>query len=130
MNSSPEPATKNFLEWTVFGLSGVIVLGVLGSLSYAALRVNGRPAMLRAVIDLPSVENGWVRVPVSVTNSGHRVAANVQVQVSAGSGGDKREGGFTIDFVPREGTHKGSVSFEGTELPQDLKCEVLGYSEP
>ena len=130
MKPAPEPATKNFLEWTVFGLSGVIVLGVLGSLTYAALKVDGRPAMLRAVVDMPSVENGWVRVPVSVTNVGHRVAANVQVQVSAGTGENKREGGFTIDFVPREGTRKGSVSFEGTEMPPDLKCEVVGYSEP
>lgn len=130
MKPSPEPATKNFLEWTVFGLSGAIVLGVLGSLTYAALRVDGSPATLRAVVDRPSVENGWIRVPVSVTNVGQRVAANVQVQVSAGTGEDKREGGFTIDFVPRRGTRKGSVSFEGTELPPDLKCEVLGYSEP
>ena len=130
MKSSTEPATKNFLEWTVFGLSGIIVLGVLGSLTHAALRVDGSPALLRAVVDMPTQENGWIRVPVRVTNVGQGVATNVQVQVTAGSGENQREGGFTIDFIPRNGMRKGSVVFKGAEMPQDLKCEVLGYTEP
>ncbi|MES2920921.1 MAG: hypothetical protein V4819_05220 [Verrucomicrobiota bacterium] len=130
MNSSPDPTTKNLLEWTVFGISSVIVLTILVLLTMAAITVKEGSARLRAETGKPLVENGWLRIPITVANDGERVAANVEVQVCIGSGAERREAGFSIDFVPRGATRNGSVSFKGTELPQNLECEVLGYEEP
>jgi uncharacterized protein (TIGR02588 family) len=130
MNSSPYPTTKNLLEWTVFGISSAIVLTTLVLLMMAAITVKKGPARIRAGTGKPVVENGWLRIPVTVTNDGESVAANVDVQVTIGSGADQRDAGFSVDFVPRGATRTGSVSFKGTELPQNVECGVLGYEEP
>ena len=130
MNSSPDQTTKNALEWTVFGISSVLVLATLLFLTMAAITVKKGPARLRAETGKPVVENGRLRIPVTVTNDGDHVAANVDVQVSIGSGAERQDAGFSIDFVPRGASRNGSVSFKGTELPQNLECGVLGYEEP
>lgn len=130
MNPSPEHTTKNLLEWTVFGISSLLVLTILILLAKTAIEVKDGPARLRAQTGTPAVKDGWLRIPVTVTNDGESVAANVEVQVCIGSGAERREAGFSIDFVPRGATRNGAVSFKGGQPPTDLECEVLGYEEP
>jgi uncharacterized protein (TIGR02588 family) len=130
MNPPPQHTTKNLLEWTVFGISTVLVLTIVALLANAALRIKEGPARLRAETGPAVAENGWFRIPVTITNDGERVASNVDVQVRIGSGAQQREAGFSIDFVPRGATRKGAVSFKGAQMPTDIECEVLGYVEP
>lgn len=130
MTSTPDQPTKNPLEWTVFAISGVLVAATFALLAMAALQVKEGPPRLHAETGPPVMLSGWVRIPVTVTNSGDRVAANVQVQVRAGSGSNEREGGFTLDFVPRGASRTGSVSFKSSEVPPGIECEVLGCEEP
>lgn len=127
---SANQSSKNLLEWTVFAISSVLVLGILACLTLAAFTVKEEPARLRVETGKPVVENGWLRIPVSVSNDGDRVAANVDLQVTIGSGDSRREAGFSVDFIPRGATRTGAVSFKGTELPDNLECGVLGYEEP
>ena len=129
MKNSDSP-TKNALEWSVFGISGVLVIATLSLLVLAVFQTEEGPAKLVIKTGPPTVENGWVKIQVTVTNEGQRVAANVEVQVCVGEGDDRREAGFSIDFVPRGGEANGSVSFKGPTLPGDPQCEVLGYEEP
>lgn len=125
-----QPATKNALEWTVFGISTVLVLGTLGTLAAAAIRYKDDPARLVVEASAPVLENGWFRVPVKIKNDGERVAANVEISVSEGDGESQRQAGFTVDFVPRSGERSGSVSFKDTGTPPVIRCEVVGYEEP
>lgn len=128
--STPENPAKNALEWTVFGISLVLVLATLGLLVMAVFHVEDGPARLTVSMGAPVVAHGWVKIPLTVSNEGQRVAANVEVQVCIGSGTDRREAGFTMDFVPRGAECHGSVSFKGATLPVDPVCEVIGYEEP
>ncbi|MES2437989.1 MAG: hypothetical protein V4584_02925 [Verrucomicrobiota bacterium] len=128
--STPENPTKNLLEWIVFGISTALVLAALAFLTLATLRVEDGPAEMRAEAGTPVAKDGWLRIPVTVKNHGQRVAANVEVRVCIGSGADKHEAGFTVDFVPRGGSRTGAVSFKEREVPLELECEVLGYEEP
>lgn len=128
--STPENPTKNLLEWTVFGISTVLVLVTLTLLAISTFQVEDGPAEMRAEAGTPVSKDGWIRIPVTVKNNGQRVAANVEVKVCLGHGEAKREAGFTIDFVPRGGTRTGAVSFRETGEPVVLECEVLGYEEP
>ncbi len=128
--STPENPTKNLLEWTVFGISTVLVLAALAFLTIASVRVDDGPAEMRAVAGSPVSKDGWLRIPVTVRNHGQSVAANVEVRVTLGSGEAKREAGFTVDFVPRGGSRTGAVSFRDVGGPLELECEVLGYEEP
>lgn len=128
--STPENPTKNLLEWTVFGISMVLVTSALAYLIVAALRVEDGPPEMRAEAGKPESKDGWLRIPVIVRNEGQKVAANVEVRVCIGSGEAKREAGFTLDFVPRGGSRNGAVSFRDMGGSQELECEVLGYEEP
>jgi uncharacterized protein (TIGR02588 family) len=128
--STPENPTKNLLEWTVFGVCTMLVVVTLGLLTFATFQVEEGPAEMRAETGTPVSKNGWIRVPVTVRNNGQRVAANVEVKVCLGQGAEKREAGFTIDFVPRGGSRSGAVSFRDMGEPVALECEVLGYEEP
>lgn len=128
--SSAGHATKNALEWTVFGISTLLVLTTLGFLVYSTVTVTEGPALMRAQAGDPISKDGWIRIPVTVRNQGESVAANVEVKVILGTGAEKREAGFSVDFVPREGSRTGSVSFKDTGGPLILQCEVVGYEEP
>jgi uncharacterized protein (TIGR02588 family) len=130
MTPPPEHTTKNWLEWTVFGISVALVSTILILLANAAVRTKVGPARLRAETGPAVAENGWLRIPVTITNDGENVASNVDVQVRIGSWEQQREAGFSIDFVPRGATRKGAVSFKGAQMPTDFECEVLGYEEP
>ncbi len=128
--STPENPTKNLLEWMVFGISTALVLTALAFLTMAAVRVEDGPPEMRAEAGKPVAKNGWLRIPVTVRNHGHRVAANVEVRLRIGTGEAKREAGFTVDFVPRGGSRTGAVSFKEMKGPLELECEVLGYEDP
>ncbi len=128
--STPENPTKNLLEWTVFAISAVLLLAVLVFLILAAVKVKEGPAELRAETGSPVSKDGWLRIPVTVSNHGQRVAANVEVRVTIGTGDAKREAGFTVDWVPRGGTRTGAVSFREAEVPGVVQGEILGYEEP
>lgn len=130
MNNPPDNTSKNLLEWTVFAISAVLVLAVLGYLLKSALEVEIGPAKLAVMTGPPVAENGRTRIPVTVSNDGRRVAANVEVQIAVDSGEGKQQAGFTLDFVPRGGSRQGAVSFKGTDLTGTPECEVLGYEEP
>lgn len=130
MKNSPDNAKKNVLEWTVFGISTLLVLAAIIHLLYSALTVRQGPARLTVSAGEAVEESGRTRVPVTVHNSGQQVAANVEVRICIGSGDQRQVAGFTLDFVPRDATRRGSVSFTGTGLPDKPECEVLGYEEP
>ncbi len=122
--------SKNRLEWAVFAISAILVLGTLGYLLKSALEVEVGPAKLTVETGPPVEENGWTRFPVTVSNNGQRVAANVEIQIAIGSGESKQQAGFTLDFVPRGSSRQGAASFRGTGLTETPRCDVLGYEEP
>jgi uncharacterized protein (TIGR02588 family) len=130
MTEAPLHHTKNALEWTVFGISSSLILATLSFLVWQAVRIEDGPARLSVKTAAPIIENGFVRIPVEVTNAGHGVASAVEIVVSGTTAGEAREAAFTLDFVPRGATRRGHVSFRGSEIPTGVKCEVTGYQEP
>ena len=129
MNPSAK-SNKNPLEWVVFALSTVLIISVTACLAWFALHDDEGPPRLNVKTGSPELEDGWVRIPVIVNNSGRRVAANVRVVVSGRSGSKFHEGSFTIDFIPEGSTREGEVTFQGADVPSDVKCEVIGYETP
>ncbi len=129
MNNPKDNAAKNLLEWAVFAISALLVLATLGYLGKWALETEEGPVRLAVKTGPPVVENGWTRFPVTVSNTGQRVAANVEVQIAIGSGETRQQASFTLDFVPRGGSRTGAASFKTTGLKETPQCDVLGYEE-
>lgn len=130
MNPSDAPRSKNPLEWTVFGISLVLVLATLALLVAAAFRGGQGPANLTIQTGEIRVEAGRRVIPVTVRNDGSEVAENVEIRVTLGEGPDRQEAGFTLDFVPRDAERKGVVSFPASAGNAEPVSRIVGYGTP
>jgi uncharacterized protein (TIGR02588 family) len=120
---------KNGLEWTVFGISTVLVIALVGWLIYASTLEEKAEVKLTAMTEEPQAMDGWHQVPVVVMNEGGVTAESVEVEIIAVVDGKEQAGTFTLDFVPKGGTRRGAVSFKGGP-PTEVTPRVIGYSEP
>lgn len=130
MTTEAPNRTKNALEWTVFGISLILVVGTLGWLVVAALQTDAGPARLQIHTGPPETADGRVTIPVTVKNDGGQVAESVEVRVTLGTGPARQEATFTIDYIPRDATRQGAVSFQATDEPATPESIVVGYSTP
>jgi uncharacterized protein (TIGR02588 family) len=124
---------KNGLEWSVFALSLMLVIGTLGYLTWAALMQSDEPAQLEVRLGEPQQRKEQFAVPVSVLNDGDRTAEGVVVEVSLenDSGQEVETSQFEIAFVPRHSTREGEVLFkQNPQIAANVTARVLGYETP
>lgn len=127
---------KNWLEWSVFALGLVLLIGTVGYLGYEASVHGRKPAALSVTLGepwSPDSNPASVVVPVTVHNEGGHTAVDVTVEVAltdprASEPGERRQLGFA--FVPRHSSRSGALVFEQRPPPGALRAQVLGYLEP
>lgn len=128
-----EKVKKNWLEWGVFGVSLVLVLGTLAYLVYDATTMGDQPPLIEAQLGAPQQQAGEFAVPVTLINRGDQTAAGVMVEVTL-EGNDAtteiERGEFSVPFLPRGATREGRVSFRTDPRTGQLKARVLGYEQP
>ena len=135
---------KNALEWTVFAISLVVVLGALGYLTYAAITDTNQPAILvvelgevevqEAAADSAAAESAQqpplYNIPVTVHNLGEKTAEEVLVEVTLEVDGEEVETAeLTIPLVPYQSTRAGMVAFKQDPREGQLTAKVVGYLE-
>ena len=130
MTSSSECNSKNAFEWTVFGIGCVLIIATTWCLTWYALNSKDGPARILIESGTPVLEGDRFRVPIEIRNTGHRVASNVQIVISATTGATSQQAGLSIDHIPRGATRQGFVTFSGPDVPTQPKCEVTGYQQP
>ncbi|HKI01342.1 MAG TPA: hypothetical protein VKK31_05135 [Thermoanaerobaculia bacterium] len=122
---------KNRLEWAVFGLGLLLVLGVVGFLVWDAALGEDSPPDLAVTLGAPERRgDGWA-VPVTVRNRGQETAegARVEVVLELPDGG-REEAGFDLAFAPRGSTREGWVQFLHPPATGRLTGRVTGYEKP
>ena len=95
---------KNALEWTVFGLGLIVIVGLVGYLSWAAVTPHDRPAELRVELGKPERLKKGYRTRVTVRNVGDETAMSVKVKVG--------DADLDLDYVPRQSEREGYVFTE------------------
>lgn len=130
-SDKPRPETS-WLEWVMFGVGSVLLLGTLGLLVYEALKFEDEPPHITVDIGSTDARRGTYGVPVTVRNTGGETASSVEIQITAFfSGGVQQQGHITFDFVPTHSTAKGWVTFERPPSASDsIRARVLGYRLP
>jgi uncharacterized protein (TIGR02588 family) len=122
---------KNRLEWIVFAIGLVLVLGTVGILLRDAVVEGEGPPDL--TVELGPAERrgqGWA-VPVTVKNRGGETAGGVRVRVSLElSGGAREEAEFDVAFVPRGSQRQGWIHFTRPPSSGRLTGRVAGYEQP
>jgi uncharacterized protein (TIGR02588 family) len=121
-------AHKNWLEWTVFALSAVLILAVAGVLGYLAVAGERRNPRLEVSLGTPERVPSGYAVPVTVTNTGDITAEEVVVEVRV-EGGDER-GELTLAFVPGGSRRQGWVAFTREPDVARLRTRLIGYEQP
>jgi uncharacterized protein (TIGR02588 family) len=133
MSASKADLQKNWIEWLVFGVGLVLVLGTLAALTRQALLVDRGPARVEVRLGTPRAERpGGTRllVPVTGINRGGETAERVRVEVLREHRGRSERAELEIDSLPRYAERSGWVLLEGDAGDGAMTGRVLGYLEP
>jgi len=123
---------KNWLEWTVFGLSLLLVFAILGYLGYKVYHHSETPPEIQAQV-WPSPSTYMPnRYQVLVENKGRSSAEEVRVQVSIRRGEQELEKAeLHVAFVPQESKREGWVVFENAPSQTDtVVARVISFEKP
>ena len=100
-----------------FGISLLIVVGVVALIAYQQVAGGNRPAAIDVQWQLQDVrqEAGAYYVPVEVTNRGDATAEDVRIRPAFSAGGDRRDlAEIVIPFLAGGETVRGTIA-----LPED-----------
>ncbi len=123
---------KNWLEWSVFSFGLTLILALIAYLTFAAVTIGNDPPIVEVEVGAAQPRNGTYVVPVTLRNLGDRTAESVVVEVALVQGGtDIETAELTIDFLPRQSTRSGWVTFSTNPAAADsIEPHVFGYQEP
>jgi uncharacterized protein (TIGR02588 family) len=122
---------KNWLEWSVFAVSLLLVAGVIAYLAYDAATLGHTPPSMEVRLGAPEQRASAYAIPVSVTNQGDQTAEGVVVEVVLERGEQQEQAQFELAFVPRRSTRQGWVTFRTDPRSADqVSGHVLGFESP
>jgi uncharacterized protein (TIGR02588 family) len=121
----------NWLEWTVLGVSGALVLACAGVLAWEAARAGDGPPAVRVAVGEPRpLGSGW-GVPVIAVNEGDETAENVVVEVRLGEGGGAPSAEVEVPYLPKGSRRSGWAVFPAPPPPGARpRARVLGFGQP
>ena len=122
---------KNWLEWSVFTVSLLLVVTVVAYLAYDAISTNDAPPDLAVQLGTPEQHSGYFAVPITVTNAGDLTAEGVVVEVVVERGDEEEQAQLEIAYVPRQSQREGWVTFEQDPQTADrMTARAIGYEQP
>lgn len=123
---------KNWLEWTVFAISLVLVLGTLGYLVYDGATLGQAPPKIEFQLGQPQPQLDHFVIAVSAINHGDETAQAVHIEVTLESSGQEQESAeFDLAFLPRHSTRQGWVTFQtDPRTVEKIQARVLGFEKP
>jgi uncharacterized protein (TIGR02588 family) len=123
---------KNWLEWTVFAASAVLVVATIGYLAYDAATLGDSPPLVSVAIGNATPVPGGFLLPLTVRNDGDRAAEDVlvEVEIERADGGTERAG-LAVPFVPRQARSQAWVTVRADpRTARAIHARALGYREP
>ena len=123
---------KNALEWTVFGVSAVIIAAMVALLIHDATTSEEKALPdLRVTLGEPAPRSGGYVVPVVVANVGDATAEQARIQIVLRSGKDVVEiAELMIAFVPRKSQREASVVFRRDPACCEMVAHTIAYETP
>ena len=121
---------KNWLEWLITIISGILVFFTLGFLVYQLIFEERTPPNITIVFGEILQKDQAFAIPIQANNSGTETAENVTVEIFSENGEDEETAQITFSFLPGRSSAKGWITF--TKKPEIalLKTHVVGYTTP
>ncbi|HJR62986.1 MAG TPA: hypothetical protein VJ803_04745 [Gemmatimonadaceae bacterium] len=123
---------KNWLEWSVFGIGLLVVIGTLGFLvADSVANEASPPALLVSTGAARPTEAGFL-LPVTVRNAGGITAENVLIEVVVRVDGRPAERAeLRMGFVPRRAMREGWVVLAtDPRSPARIAARAVAYEVP
>ena len=123
---------KNLLEWMVFAVSLLIVVGILGYLVYqVAVHEEGSPDLAITYVHDPS-PHAPHRYFLRIRNDGQETAEEVQVEMVLEQGGEELEtAALTLPYLPKQSAREGWLVFSKDPAEADtVYARVISYKKP
>ncbi|HVL40452.1 MAG TPA: hypothetical protein VM328_13765 [Fimbriimonadaceae bacterium] len=123
---------KNWLEWTVFGVSAALILAMASWLVYDWRTPKTDRPLLRIELGEPISDGDVHSVPVTMRNEGDVTAESVTVLVTlTARGGKEEQAELQVPFIPRRSVRNGWVHFHSDPTAAvSLAPRVSGYEVP
>lgn len=121
---------KNWLEWAVTIISGVLVVFTLGFLTYQIIYEEKTPPDIKVTLGQVLQKDGGYAIPVSAYNKGTETAENVVIEVVFTKDGQDEISQITFQYLPRKSAVKGWVTFSKEPHPDNFKSRIIGYNVP
>jgi uncharacterized protein (TIGR02588 family) len=123
---------KNWLEWSVFGVSLLLVLAVLGYLSYMVITHVPSPPDLYVEGKHEPSNKAPNRYQIKLFNKGGETAEHVLIELTLERDATAVEKAkLEIQFAPQNSERVGWVEFTENITPTDIiKARVVSYNKP
>lgn len=121
---------KNVLEWTVFGVSLVLVLATFGYLVRESLTAVDGPPEVVVRLGEPRTGAGGHMVQVTAENRGGETAEDVRIAVRLQAGEDEEEAVLVVPYLPRGARRSGWVTFRADPGAGTLRVAGVAYQVP
>jgi len=123
---------KNALEWSVFAVSGLVLLFVFGYLGYHAWTSEGEPADIDIQLGESRPQDGRYVLPLTLRNRGGQSVQDVEVEVNLLAGGVTTEtAAITMPFLPRQSARGGWIVFDSDPAQaEEIEALIVGYVAP
>lgn len=123
--------SKNWLEWTVFGISLVLVVATLGFLVRETIVESGGPPDVVVRLGAPRPARSGYLVPVEIGNAGGSTAEDVKVSIFLDlPGGRREEAELDIAFLPKDSKREGWVTFREDPRRGKLRLGTIAFETP
>ncbi len=122
---------KNWLEWSAFGTSLILVLTTVGYLAVSAGSDASLGPRIEARLGPAEPRRHTFAVPVTVANEGDRAAEQVEIRVELTTPGREAEhASLHLDYLPQHSTREGWVEFVHNPADGQMTARPLGYEIP
>lgn len=123
---------KNALEWSVFAFSLLLVLAIIGYLSYKTITHEISPPDLVLEYTPDPSEHAPYRYHVIILNAGGETAEEVNIELSLEKGGEELEAAeLQVPFSPKGSRREGWVNFKTDPAEADtIIARVMSYKRP
>jgi uncharacterized protein (TIGR02588 family) len=129
--ASPNPA-RSVAEWTTFGISLAVLIGVAFLVTYLYFDGDHRPPAIAVDARLPELrsDDGGYYLPVDVVNTGDVTAVDVVIQAELDMGtGTPFTTEFTVTFLAGGERVRGTLIFADDPAQGQLEVHAVSYKE-
>ncbi len=115
---------KNWLEWLVFGISVVLVTGMVGYLLYLEFTPSSKDFDYEIGFKEAQNLNGRYLVPVNIKNKSNQSVQDVALEITSGA----ETADLQLDYLPRHSHRDATVFFKGK--PEHVEGHINSFNLP